>query len=67
MTQLPSAEVLDPHAVAAWLDVDVHWVMRSIVHDDLPILGSRSDGVPLMATREIQAWLRRPTLADDET
>jgi hypothetical protein len=67
MTQLPRADVLEPQAVAEWLDVDLDWVLCAIAGDDLPILGSRSDGVPLMATCEIQAWLRRPTLADDET
>jgi hypothetical protein len=67
MTQLPSADVLEPRAVAAWLDVDLDWVIRAIARADLPILGCRSDGVPLMATCEIQAWLRRPTRADDET
>lgn len=67
MTRLPSAEVLEPHGVADWLDVDADWVVRAIARDHLPILGLRSDGVPLMATCEIQAWLRRPTLADDET
>jgi hypothetical protein len=67
MTRLPGADVLDPEAVAAWLDIDVDWVMRAIAHDALPILGRRRDGVPLMATSEIQAWLRRPTPADDET
>jgi hypothetical protein len=67
MTRLPGAEVLDPHAVAAWLDIDVDWIMRAIARDDLPILGYRGDGVPLMAACEVRAWLRRPTLADDET
>jgi hypothetical protein len=67
MTRLPSADVLEPHDVAAWLDVDVDWIRRAIECDDLPVLGYRGDGVPLMATAEIQAWLRRPTLADDET
>jgi hypothetical protein len=67
MTRLPSAEVLDPDGVAAWLDIDLDWVVRAIAREDLPVLGYRSDGVPLMATDEIQAWLRRPTLADDET
>jgi hypothetical protein len=67
MTGLPSAEVLEPHAVAAWLDIDLDWIGSAIARDDLPVLGYRSDGVPLMATDEIQAWLRRPTVADDET
>ncbi len=67
MTERPQASVLEPRAVAAWLDVDVDWVMRAIAKDDLPVLGYRSDGTPLMATAEIHAWLRRPTVADDET
>jgi hypothetical protein len=67
MTRVPSAEVLDPDAVAAWLDVDLDWIKSAIASDELPVLGYRSDGVPLMATDEIQAWLRRPTRADDET
>jgi hypothetical protein len=33
----------------------------------LPVLGYRGDGVPLLAADEIRAWLRRPTLHDDET
>jgi hypothetical protein len=67
MTRLPIAEVLEPEGVAAWLDVDVAWVLRAIARDALPVLGRRADGVPLMATCEIQAWLRRSTVADDET
>jgi hypothetical protein len=63
----PDASLLDPAEVAAWLEMDVEWVMRSIACDGLPVLGYRSDGTPLMATGEIRAWLRRPTLADDET
>jgi hypothetical protein len=30
-------------------------------------VGYRSDGTPLLAPDEIQSWLRRPTLTDDET
>jgi hypothetical protein len=67
MPQPPAAAVLEPDAVADWLDIDLEWIMRSIAHDGLPILGYRTDGIPLMATGEVQAWLRRPTLADDET
>lgn len=63
----PSASVLDPHAVAEWLDADVGWVMSAIADGGLPVLGYRSDGTPLLAVDEIRAWLRRPTLADDET
>jgi hypothetical protein len=61
------ALVLEPCAVAAWLDVDVEWVEHAIAHEGLPVLGRRDDGVALLATSEVQAWLRRPTLADDET
>lgn len=32
--------------MAAWLDIDVDWVLEAITGDDLPILGVRSDGVP---------------------
>jgi hypothetical protein len=67
VTPAPLASVLEPHAVADWLDTDVEWVMRAIADDGLPVLGYRTDGIPLMATGEVQAWLRRPTLADDET
>jgi hypothetical protein len=67
MTDRPIADVLDPAAVAAWLDVDVGWVAQAITDGALPVLGHRSDGTPLMATCEIQAWLRRPSVADDET
>jgi hypothetical protein len=65
--EVPAASVLEPRGVAVWLDTDLEWIMRAIAHDGLPVLGYRTDGVPLMATNEIRAWLRRPTLADDET
>jgi hypothetical protein len=67
VTRPPVASVLEPHAVADWLDTDVEWVMRAIAEDGLPVLGYRTDGIPLMAAGEVQAWLRRPSLADDET
>jgi hypothetical protein len=67
VTGPPFASVLEPHAVAIWLDTDLEWVMHAIAHDGLPVLGYRTDGIPLMATGEVQAWLRRPMLADDET
>lgn len=64
----PSSEsVLEPTAVAAWLDADVDWVMRAIATDGLPVLGFRSDGTPLLVADEVRAWLRRPSVADDET
>ena len=59
--------MLEPVDVAIWLDADLPWVMRAIAEEGLPVLGYRSDGVPLLATDEIRAWLRRPTLADDES
>jgi hypothetical protein len=67
MTQPPEAWVLEPDAVAAWLDTDAQWVMHAIAEAGLPVLGYRTDGTPLMATDEIRAWLRRPQLTDDET
>jgi hypothetical protein len=67
MTERPTASVLEPQAVAEWLDMDVDWVMRSIEEDELPVLGYRGDGTPLLATDEVSAWLRRPRLSDDET
>jgi hypothetical protein len=59
--------VLEPRAIADWLDADVDWVLRAIATDGLPVLGYRSDGTPLLVADEVRAWLRRPTLADDET
>lgn len=63
----PSASVLEPAGVAAWLHTDVAWVMRAIAEDGLPVLGHRSDGVPLVAVDEVRAWLRRRSWPDDET
>jgi hypothetical protein len=62
----PSISILEPAAVAAWLDVDEGWVTGAIA-DGLPVLGHRSDGTPLLAADEVRAWLRRPTVNDDET
>jgi hypothetical protein len=67
MTEPPIAPVLEPDAVAAWLDVDHAWVEQAIASEGLPVLGYRSDGTPLLAVDEVRAWLRRPTPADDET
>jgi hypothetical protein len=58
--------VVEPRAVAEWLDADVGWVMGAI-DEGLPVLGYRSDGTPLLAVDEVRAWLRRPSPADDET
>jgi hypothetical protein len=63
----PTAPVLEPCAVAEWLDADVDWVMGAIADGGLPVLGFRSDGTPLLAVDEVRAWLRRPSAADDET
>jgi hypothetical protein len=63
----PSASVLEPADVAIWLDTDVPWVMRAIAEGGLPVLGHRSDGVPLLAPDEVRAWLRRSSRHDDET
>jgi hypothetical protein len=43
------------------------WVMDAIASEALPVLGYRSDGVPLLAVAEVRTWLRRPRLGDDET
>ena len=67
MTVRPDAQVLEPVAVAAWLDTDVAWVMRAIADDGLPVLGYRDDGTPLLATDEVRDWLRRPRREDDCT
>ena len=67
MTSLPAALVIEPEAVAEWLDVDLEWLTHAVAHQGMPVLGYRSDGVPLFCTSEIRAWLRRPTIADDET
>ena len=67
MTRPPVASLLEPYDVAIWLDVDLPWVMRAIAEDGMPVLGSRSDGVPLLAADEVRAWLRRPSRHDDET
>ena len=67
MTEAPASDlVLEPDAVAEWLDVKPEWVAAAIA-DGLPVLGYRSDGVPLLVVGEVRAWLRRPTLDDDAT
>ncbi|HKG39297.1 MAG TPA: hypothetical protein VKB25_09940 [Conexibacter sp.] len=63
----PAGAVLEPTDVAAWLDTDLTWVMRAIAEEGMPVLGYRSDGLPLLAADGIRAWLRRPTVHDDET
>jgi hypothetical protein len=64
--ELASDLVVEPAAVAAWLDVEPEWVTAAIA-EGLPVLGYRSDGIPLLVVGEVRAWLRRPTLADDAT
>jgi hypothetical protein len=67
VTQALAADlVVEPAAVAAWLDVEPEWVATAIAQG-LPVLGYRSDGVPLLVVGEVRAWLRRPTLDDDAT
>ncbi len=53
--------------MAAWLDTDLDWVTHAIAHEGLPVLGVRSDGTPLLAAEEVRAWLRRPSVRDDES
>jgi hypothetical protein len=62
----PEETLLDPDGVAQWLYVDPRW-LRVAIERGLPIMGYRTDGVPLVAAGEVRAWLRRPSLADDET
>jgi hypothetical protein len=67
VTEAPASDlVVEPAAVAAWLDVEPEWVAGAIA-EGLPLLGYRSDGVPLVLVGEVRAWLRRPTLDDDAT
>lgn len=63
----PDLTILEPPAVAEWLDVDVAWVLRAIQRDGMPVLGFRTDGTPLVCLEEVRVWLRRPSPADDET
>ncbi len=69
MTRPPVASVLEPFDVAVWLDADIPWVMRAIAEEGLPVLGcyQQRRAVPLLSADEVRAWLRRPTLHDDET
>jgi hypothetical protein len=63
----PDDALLAPAEVAAWLDVDEEWLARAIARDALPVMGFRSDGVPVVAAGEVRAWLRRPDPHGDET
>ncbi|MCW3020700.1 MAG: hypothetical protein JWR30_22 [Conexibacter sp.] len=53
-------------ALASDLVVEPEWIATAITQG-LPVLGYRSDGVPLVVVGEVRAWLRRPTLDDDAT
>jgi hypothetical protein len=53
-------------ALASDLVVEPEWVATAIAQG-LPVLGYRSDGVPLLVVGEVRTWLRRPTLDDDAT
>jgi hypothetical protein len=65
--QNPDTEtLLEPDDIARWLDVHRSWVTGAI-RAGLPVVGYRSDGVPLIAAGDVRAWLRRPSRADDET
>ncbi|WP_205698299.1 hypothetical protein [Conexibacter sp. SYSU D00693] len=52
--------LLDPHQVAEWLQVDEEWVARAIAREDLPVMGFRTSGEPVVVAGEVRAWLRRP-------
>ncbi len=59
--------LLRPVDVAAWLHVDPEWVDRAVRHQALPVMGFTSDGEPVVAVREVRAWLRRPDPFGDLT
>jgi hypothetical protein len=59
--------LLGPADVAAWLDVDESWLARAVFRDDLPVMGFTSAGEPVVAAKEVRAWLRRPDPHGDET
>lgn len=63
----PDDALLSPPEVAAWLVVDERWVARAIARDDLPVMGFRSCGTPVVSAGEVRAWLRRPDPHGDET
>lgn len=67
MPDPPDDALLDPAEVAAWLHVDETWVGHAIAEDELPVMGYRSDGRPIVAAVEVRAWLRRPDPHGDET
>lgn len=63
----PDDALLGPDEVAAWLHVDEAWVARAVAEEQLPVMGYRSDGQPVVAAQEVRAWLRRPDPRADET
>lgn len=60
-------DLLNPAEVAAWLQVDEAWVARAVAAEALPVMGYTSAGEPVVAVREVRAWLRRPDPHGDET
>lgn len=63
----PDDALLSPPEVAEWLVVDERWVARAIAREDLPVMGFRSCGTPVVSAGEVRAWLRRPDPHGDET
>ena len=63
----PDDALLGPADVAAWLQVDDHWLGRAVADDALPVMGWTSTGEPVVAAQEVRAWLRRPDPHGDET
>ncbi|HYF25790.1 MAG TPA: hypothetical protein VD931_08645 [Baekduia sp.] len=59
--------LLDPPAVAAWLQVDPGWVRQAVRDEQLPVMGFTTTGDPVVAAGEVRAWLRRPDPHGDET
>lgn len=66
MATPPDDALLSPPEVAAWLVVDEEWVARAIAREQLPVMGFRSCGTPVVAAGEVRAWLRRPDARMDE-
>ena len=59
--------LLGPADVAAWLDVDEEWLVRTVRAEDLPVMGWTSTGEPVVCAAEVRAWLRRPDPHGDTT
>jgi hypothetical protein len=66
-TDPPDDALLGPAEVAAWLNVDVAWLARSVARDALPVMGYTSAGEPIVSAGEVRTWLRRPDPLADET